>query len=65
MTKKKEPTFWSTSANGHTASGGSGYADRNRRKQASGQGCGIFLLLGGSVVGAVVLAASEAARWLS
>lgn len=60
--KKKEPTFWSVSANGKSRSGG--YAQRNRRKQASGQGCVVVLLAGGSLLAGLVYAASEAARWV-
>jgi hypothetical protein len=65
MTKRKEPTFWSTSANGQSMSGGSSYADRNRRKQASGQGCAILLAVGGSVAASALFAVAEAARWMS
>lgn len=48
MAKKKEPTFWSTSCNGQT--NGSSYAQRNKRKQASGQGCMVLLVIGASLV---------------
>lgn len=61
--KKKEPTFWSVSADGKSTSGG--YGQRNKRKQASGQGCVITLLAGGGLLAGLAYVASEAARWLS
>lgn len=57
--KKKEPTFWSVSANGESRSGG--YAQRNKRKQASGQGCAVLMIAGAFVAAG----ATEAVRWLS
>ena len=63
MAKKKEPTFWSTSANGKTASGG--YAQRNKRKQASGQGCVVVLVAGAGLLAGITYFLAEAARWLA
>jgi hypothetical protein len=50
MAKKQQPTFWSTSTNGRSCSGGDGYSSRNSNKKASGQGCVILLVVGASIV---------------
>lgn len=59
--KKPQPTFWSTSANGKSRSGGDGYSSRSSNKKASGQGCAILLIAGAFIAAG----ATEAVRWLS
>jgi len=62
--KKKEPTFWSTSANGKSRSGGDAYGKRNNAKKAGGQGCALLLIVGASVLTGLSVFAGHAMGWV-
>ena len=70
MAKKKEPGFWSTSANGKTSSGGS-WGVPSKAQQRSNHGrkskdsCVVVLVIGASLLAGLSFFITEAARWLA